>query len=103
MSLTTIKKLFPDQSEISTLPVGCFSEAGKEAARKETICTLQLSIVGSFAFCTGFNKDEGSLFVFAVVANLTEAAVEEDPYGSFVYSATYLGTTYRVIRVFDTF
>ena len=49
-------------------------------------------------FCTfaGFTKDEGSLFLFDVVANLTEEFIEEDPYGAFVYSATYLGTVLRV-------
>ena len=51
--------------------------------------------MGMFLFCTGFNKDEGSVFIFTLF-NLTEAAVEEDPYGSFVYFATYLGTTLRV-------
>ena len=50
-----------------------------------------------FLLFQGFNKDEGSIRIFALVANLTEAAIEEDPYGSFVYSATYLGRTYRVI------
>ena len=44
----------------------------------------------------GFTKDEGSLFLFDVVANLTEEFIEEDPYGAFVYSATYLGTVLRV-------
>ena len=39
--------------------------------------------------------------MFGTVANLTEAAVEEDPYDSFVYSATYLGTTLRVAYLLD--
>ena len=47
-----------------------------------------------FLFCTGFNKDEGSIFIFTLF-NLTEAQVEEDPYGAFVYMATYLGRTLR--------
>ena len=58
------------------------------------------SLTHSFYF-SGFNKDEGSLFIFGTVANLTEAAVEENPYGSFVYSATYLGTTLRVAHLLD--
>ena len=49
-----------------------------------------------FIFYTGFNKDEGSLFMFYMFFNLTEDAVEEDPYGSFLYAATFLGTRFRV-------
>ena len=49
-------------------------------------------------FSSGFNKDEASLFIFDVIANLTKESVEEDPYSAFVSSATFLGTTLRVNR-----
>ena len=44
----------------------------------------------------GFNKDEASLFIFDVIANLTKKSIEEDPYGAFVSSAIFLGTSLRV-------
>ena len=44
----------------------------------------------------GFNKDEGSMFIYSMIPFLTEEMIEEDPYGSFVASATYIAVGARV-------
>ena len=51
-------------------------------------------------FFIGFNKDEGSMFIYSMIPFLTEEMIEEDPYGSFVASATYIAVGARVSKIF---
>ena len=53
-------------------------------------------------FFIGFNKDEGSMFIYSIIPFLTEEMIEEDPYGSFVASATYIAVGARV-SIFSKF